>query len=620
VVITCILLLIAGPGHPASAGKPCHDRDGDGYFAEDGCPTERDCNDDDGGIHPGGVEVCDGRDGDCNGLLDDAAGCDRICMHPELVGTAIQVSVDPVLPSLHGNLVWAGDGWVVAYETREDGCRRILLQKLDDEGNRVGDPVLVAGGPGVDDNPSQPCLAWTGAELMLAWNHGYLADNQCIGMYGSHYINFQRFDAALQPLSPRLSLGCGQVKYWTLLCLAWSGRLHGIFWGPEIQMRFNTVDRDEQQGDDCGIVVSGGDSPSYPAVAWSGDRFGLGWAEYPPEGTSSPSQREIYFRRVEEDLGLPDEAPVRVTNEAAASWHPSLAWADGEWSLAWADARTHFSEIFMARLDSAGVKIDPPGDIRITCCNSESGGVNRNEPSLVWTGEEYGLIYLENERSLYFQRVGPDGTALGSPFLVTANGGRQIRRSDLVWNGREYGIVWDDFEYDDTDGEVYFTRLGCGCTDADEDGYSTCSGGDCDDGDPLVHPEQVEACLNGHDDNCDGAADCQDPVQCPADAGAVPGEVGAVRFAVDGETLTWDPEPGADVYDLLQGRLGDLPTDGDFSRASCLAARHPALSYQDGYVPGTGEGRYFLVRGKADRCRLGSWGSPLRDEAALTCP
>jgi hypothetical protein len=39
----------------------------------DGSPEGEDCNDDDGTMTPGAVEICDGKDNDCNGEVDDTA-------------------------------------------------------------------------------------------------------------------------------------------------------------------------------------------------------------------------------------------------------------------------------------------------------------------------------------------------------------------------------------------------------------------------------------------------------------------------------------------------------------------------------------------------------------------
>jgi len=52
------------------------DKDGDGYFDESSCneyyPSgwSLDCDDDDEGVHPGVIEVCDGKDNDCDGEVD----------------------------------------------------------------------------------------------------------------------------------------------------------------------------------------------------------------------------------------------------------------------------------------------------------------------------------------------------------------------------------------------------------------------------------------------------------------------------------------------------------------------------------------------------------------------
>lgn len=42
------------------------DRDQDGYHSDE------DCNDNNPAVHPGAVELCDGLDNDCNGIIDDA--------------------------------------------------------------------------------------------------------------------------------------------------------------------------------------------------------------------------------------------------------------------------------------------------------------------------------------------------------------------------------------------------------------------------------------------------------------------------------------------------------------------------------------------------------------------
>lgn len=71
----------AGP----SVASACNDLDGDGYGL--GCAAGNDCNDHDPAIHPGAAEICNFKDDDCNGLVDEASGCGA----PALEQSPVQV-------------------------------------------------------------------------------------------------------------------------------------------------------------------------------------------------------------------------------------------------------------------------------------------------------------------------------------------------------------------------------------------------------------------------------------------------------------------------------------------------------------------------------------------------
>jgi len=70
---------------PAAKAPACRDADGDGYGID--CSAGRDCNDADATVHPGSAELCNFRDDDCNGRVDDT----KACVAPRLDPSAVKV-------------------------------------------------------------------------------------------------------------------------------------------------------------------------------------------------------------------------------------------------------------------------------------------------------------------------------------------------------------------------------------------------------------------------------------------------------------------------------------------------------------------------------------------------
>ena len=207
---------------------------------------------------------------------------------------------------------------------------------------------------------------------------------------------------------------------------------------------------------------------------------------------------------------------------------------------------------------------------------------------------------------------------------------------------------------------------GNACTTGD-----VCSGGscvvgaalDCDDGDACTQDSCDEATGCGHllvdadvdgvcdlVDNCpgtpngtqdnadgDGLGDACDPDDdndtvedgpdcAPLDgtAFAVPGEVAHVLFDSDKQTATWDSAaPGSGsgtVHDVVRGTLSELPV-GSGPSETCAATGTPDASASDLSLPVSGQGYWYLIRGR-NACGTGTYGyrSSGAERVSSACP
>jgi hypothetical protein len=538
--------------------NPCKDLDGDGVTDCAG-----DCNDQDAKIRTGAVEVCDGRDNDCNGSIDDAVACVRTCTTPSKLGTDVRVTTaefDSSAPSI----AWNGIDYGMLWKDSRNGNQEIFFTHMTPSGTKVGGDISVTGPCGDCVNPR---VVWSGTEYGAVWSQ-------------NGEITFRRLDRAGAPIGTAVPLidpaGSGADEP----DIAWTGSEYGVVWdqfvGPQ-QIRFVRLDR---QGNKLSQILHITDDTSFfgnarPRVAWGGTNYGITW-----QGNAG-SQPEIFFERVGQRQG-PFPA-LQITTHNLVALHPQIVWNGTEWGIAWQDHRT-FTEIYFQRVSAAGAKVG--AELRVT----NAAGASQ-EPSLAWTGSEYGVVW-DDDRSgnleLWFARISSAGAKVGSDLQLT-NATGQSDLPTLAWGGSKFAVAWHDDRFAG-ESEILFLRLGCNCVDADVDGASSCV--ECDDTRAAVYGGAPQLC-DGLNNDCDSTSwplltgtneadvDGDSFSTCGGDCNdangtiwATPGEVRSLVIShnqvTSTSTLSWTAPslPGAtsDLYDTLRST-----TPSNFtSSATCV--------------------------------------------------
>jgi hypothetical protein len=468
----------------------CDDEDGDGY-------TEcgEDSNDVDPDINPSVVDNCDGLDNNGDESIDEE--CDSICENPIKRESDIRITSDSSI-STDSSLAWTGEDYGLAWRESRDGNDEIYFAKLDHAGNKIGSDIRISNGLYSSWDPS---LAWTGNGYGVSWE-----DNRD----GNYEIYFARLDSSGSKIGSdiRVTIDDDNSRF---PCLAWAVSEYGMVWQEDRdgndEIYFARFDSSGNKIDSDKRITTDSSNSLRPAMVWIGNEYGVAWSD------QRDGNAEIYFSRLDYK-GNKISSDIRVTNDSSSSYSPSMIWTGNQYGISWNDLRDGNYEIYFARLDSSGSKIDPPGDIRVTDATGNSQG-----SSLIWTGSEYGISWHDGRNGnweIYFSRLNSDGNKIGSEERITSVLANSASPS-LVWTGSEYGISWDD--YRDGNNEIYFVPLRC-CDDTDADGYSECEG-DSNDADPDINPGAVEIC-DGIDNNSDGSVDevCDNSCDNPEDIGA----------------------------------------------------------------------------------------------------
>lgn len=625
----CLALMVPESGASHSIASVCNDDDRDGYYRQPGCGSLADCNDFDWATHPINDESCNAYDDDCDGTVDES--CVTTCTNPEPIPMARS------LTPLPGGLQYSpriARGVRSTAVTRVSwdptNCYQIAVTILDDDLTERTPPVHLKALAGRSTASRYSVISWVEDRYIVAWQEGQPDANCELDVDGArgYVAAISRDGRVLAPPTPFTCLesprsGSAPISISSLGATAAIAFTQGNG-SPAFEGTWLTrVDKEGSALDGCGIrmtdqIVDG------VSVTTNGAALGVALHLTVPGVPFATS--EIFFRRYSASLQPIDAEFRRMTFDSTRSVDPQLAWGPGEWAIAWTqDFVDGYQDVGFVRVDTSGNVVTPPGVVKATSGAELPGANDRLHPSLAWTGSEYGIAYHENSNvtgagDIKLSRMSQTGVDLGPDPVLTPDLLKNAMFARLIWNGTEYTMTWQDRTTASGPSEALVQRIGCNCTDADHDGFSTCRG-DCDDTRFQVRPVGLEVCNNGLDDNCDGARDCQDTARCPA-PGPVPASPGGLLIGSDRTTISWQPVAGANRYDVARGSLADLFLERRVSSAACLVADVSGTSSADSQIPNPLAGYFYLVRAEAgatSQCLVSDWGVS-RESEVDACP
>lgn len=369
------------------------DLDGDGYRApKPGFPPGApgacgdDCDDRSAAAHPGGKEICDGVDNDCNGKLDDGAQYGNL-QTPVRVGSRVfdktnggSIAYDgknygitfaghkqrwssyfaslsrsgvPVVPetpltelnsaTYAGSLIHNGSYFARAWsDARQDGNYEVYFNRYDSSGEKAGPDVRVTQAPKFSENP---VLAWNGKESILVWDDSRndTAQRNDVRLYGQRIT----FDGSL--MGGNLALTGADIRA-EKPAIALSQTKLGIAFASQltdkiVHTKFFTTAPDLSQPSP--IVDLGGTEVDNVALVYVGGHFAVFWDRHYGATVGS----SIFGATVDEN-GSQLSPGLPVTSGATFARSFSAVSLGDRVILVWADDHDGNYELYLQILDA----------------------------------------------------------------------------------------------------------------------------------------------------------------------------------------------------------------------------------------------------------------------------
>ena len=415
------------------------DQDGDGYFGprpgfEAGAPGAcgDDCNDASDRAYPGGQEICDGVDNDCNGVVDDNAVYVPATDEPVLVSEASHTQAS------RGGIAWNDEIYATSYSAQSAKWQS-YFKGLESDGSTAFPETTITNH---NSDAYAGGITWTGAVFGTAWQDR--RDN-----------NYEIFFNLLGPdgskLGPDLRVS-DSASFSINMSLLWSGTEFFVTWQELEQDGFSIVAQRVSVdgalvGDRVELVASNVNGES-PRLVEGGSRLGLVFNVVDDQARARPS-----FRTFAPDLSDPSRI-VSLSDWFGAG--PTAIWSDDRFLVAWNRRETVPGDaIWGATISEDGNIIQPERALTF-------GATFARTQSLLPLGDRALLAWADDRDGnyeLYSKMLDLDLQELSPRQRITFDASDTLAPTMTFGPDGDVGVLFDDRRSGSW--HVYFARLVC---------------------------------------------------------------------------------------------------------------------------------------------------------------